>query len=279
MADLDDLQLDKAYDPPRPTRGRGGWRAVLVFCLALVVGFLVWSLVSPLKQSAPVKVETEQRVAQSQPDQPPAVAGEPIDLAPLAETDPIVRELVSRLSSHPRVAAWLATDQLLRNFTVVVLSIADGRSPAQHLRALRPAGEFVAAEDGEVAIIDRRSYRRYDDYADAVGALDARGTAQLYATLKPRIQDAYRELGQPDTDVDATMRKAIIHLLQTPVVEGDVRLAARSVSYEFEDRRLQSLSSAQRQFLRMGPRNVRIIKSKLREIAPHLGIAAETLPQ
>jgi Protein of unknown function (DUF3014) len=279
MADLDDLQLDKAYDPPPYTRRFGGWRVILVIGLVAAVGFLLWSLVWPLRRSAPVKVETEQRVAQTRPEDPKAVAGEQINLAPLGETDPIVRELVGRLSSHPKVAAWLATDQLLRNFTVVLINIADGRSPAQQLRALRPVGEFVVAEEGEQAYIDPRSYRRYDAYADAIGALDPKGTAEVYATLKPRIADAYREMGQPDGDADATLRKAIVHILETPVVEGDVKLASRSVSYEFDDQKLQSLSSAQRQFLRMGPRNMRIIKAKLRELAPMLGIAPETLPR
>ena len=278
MADLDDLQLDKAYDlPPEPRRF--GWRILLVIGLVAAVGFLVWNLVWPFKRSAPVKVETEQRVAQTRPEDPKAVAGEQINLPALADTDPIVRELVGRLSSHPKVAAWLATDQLLRNFTVVLINIADGRTPAQQLRALRPVGEFVASEEGEQAHIDPRSYRRYDAYANAIGALDARGTAEVYATLKPRIADAYREMGQPDGDVDATLRKAIVHILETPVVEGDVKLASKSVSYEFDDPKLQSLSSAQRQFLRMGPRNMRIIKAKLRELAPLLGIAPDTLPR
>src|SRR5262245_28158039 len=140
MADLDDLQLDKAYDLPPESR-RFGWRILLIIGLVAAVGFLVWNLVWPLKRSAPVKVETEQRVAQTRPEDPKAVAGEQIDLPALADTDPIVRDLVGRLSSHPKVAAWLATDQLLRNFTVVLINIADGRSPAQQLRALRPVGE------------------------------------------------------------------------------------------------------------------------------------------
>ena len=279
MADLDDLQLDKGYDLPPPASRLSGWRIVLVAGLLAAVGFLLWNLFWPLRRSAPVKVETEQRVAPTKPDDPKQVAGEQIQLAPLSETDPVVRELVGRLSSHPKVAAWLATDQLLRNFTVVMINIADGRSPAQQLRALRPVGEFVAAEKGEQAYIDARSYRRYDSYADAIGALDARGTAEVYATLKPRIADAYRELGQPDADVDVTFRKAIVHILETPIVEGDVKLASKSVSYEFDDSKLQSLSSGQRQFLRMGPRNMRIIKAKLREMAPFLGIAPEALPR
>jgi hypothetical protein len=42
--------------------------------------------------------------------------------------------------------------------------------------------------------------------------------------------------------------------------------------FAFEDPALESLSPPQRQLLRMGPRNARIVQQKLREIAPYLGI-------
>lgn len=274
MADFSDLQLDKPYDPPPPGRRFGG-RLLLLIPLLAVVGYLVWNLLASRNAPASdVRVQTEQQVAEADKAQPlEPVSGEEIDLPPLGETDPVVRQLVSALSSHPRVAAWLTTDQLIRNFTVVVVNISNGRSPARHLGAVRPTGEFIADEDGEIARIDARSYRRYDEYADAVGALDAEGTARLYATLKPRIQDAYRELGYPDGDFDRAMERALVELLNTPDIDGDVILAPKSVSWEFAEPKLQSLSGAQRQFLRMGPRNMRIVKGKLREIAPLLGIA------
>ena len=206
-------------------------------------------------------------------------AGETIDLPPVNQTDAIVRELVAKLSSHPTVAAWLTTDQLVRNFTAVLDNISTGRTPSGHLGKVRPTGNFQVRDDRGSVWIDPRSYRRYDKYADAVSALDARGAARLYATLKPRIADSYRELGHPDGNVDAALERAVVELLKTPVVEGDVALASKSVAYEFADPRLQSLSSAQRQFLRMGPRNVRLIQAKLREMAPFLGIPAESLPR
>ena len=273
MPDVGDLKLDKPYEPP-PDNRRFGWRALLILLLVLVVGYLVWSLVLQ-RETAPsnVTVETEQQVAGDTPQTLTPEAGEDIDLPELGETDAIVRQLVGALSSHPKVAAWLTTDQLIRNFAVVVVNISTGQSPARHLGGLRPAGEFVAGGDGEIATLDPRSYRRYNDYADAVGALDAQGTARLYATLKPRIQDAYRELGYPEGDSDQALQRAMIELLNTPIVEGDIPLTAKSVSWEFANPKLQSLSSAQRQFLRMGPRNMRIVKAKLREIAPHLGIS------
>ena len=57
-----------------------------------------------------------------------------------------------------------------------------------------------------------------------------------------------------------------------------MRLEPDSVTYKFADPALESLTPVQRQFLRMGPRNVRIIQGKLREIAGFLGIPAENLP-
>lgn len=271
MAELGDLKLDKPYEPP-PDEPRLGWRVLLVVLLVVAVGYLVWSLVQKPEKPAPdVKVQTEQQKAETEKPLTPE-PGDEIDLPELGQTDPIVRQLVGALSSHPKVAAWLTTDQLIRNFTTVVVNIANGRSPSRQLGTVRPTGEFVAREEGEMAHIDPQSYRRYDEYADAIGALDAQGTARLYSTLKPRIQDAYRELGYPEGDFDQAMERAMIEILNTPIVEGEIGLVPKSVSWEFADPRLQSLSSAQRQFLRMGPRNMKIVKGKIREIAPHLGM-------
>lgn len=273
MAELGDLKLDKPYEPP-PEERRFGWRALLLVFLVVVVGYLVWSLVLQREEPASsVKVQTEQQVAGDPSKTLTAVPGEDVDLPPLAETDPIVRQLVGTLSSHPRIAAWLTTDQLIRNFATIVVNISNGRSPARQLGTLRPTGEFIATEDGEGAILDPRSYRRYDEYAAAIGGLDAQGTARLYATLKPRLQDAYRELGYPEGDFDQAMQRAMIELLNTPIVDDEIALAPKKAVWEFADPKLQSLSGAQRQFLRMGPRNMRIVQDKLRELAPLLGIA------
>jgi hypothetical protein len=280
MSDLSDLKLDKwqgSSFEPEPARARWLIPLILLVLLALGVGgyFFLWRRTAA--PATPVRVHTEEPVAPA-PTKPVAEAGEAIDLPPLPETDPIVRQLVGHLSSHPTVTAWLATDQLVRNFTVVVFNIAGGRTPVKHLSRLRPAGTFQVAGTGTNVVIDRRSYRRYDAYADAVAGLDAQGSARLYATLKPRIQEAYRELGHPDGNFDETMERAIVELLKTPVIEGDIALRPKSVTYEFKDPALQSLSSTQRQLLRMGPRNIRLIQAKLREIAPLLGISPQSLP-
>jgi hypothetical protein len=44
------------------------------------------------------------------------------------------------------------------------------------------------------------------------------------------------------------------------------------VLYVYSDPQLESLSAAQKQLLRTGPRNVRLVQARLREIAQHLAL-------
>jgi hypothetical protein len=183
------------------------------------------------------------------------------------------------LSSRPEIAAWLATDGLVRNFAVSLENVASGPTPAKHLRPLAPQQAFRVVDRGRDTIVDPQSYERYDGIAAAVGSLDPNGLAKAYVVLKPRLQDAYKELGHPDANVDQAIETAIVRLLEVPVVERDVRLRpAGGVAYEYEDDRLEALSPAQKQLLRMGPRNVKQIQEKLRAVARALQIPDERLP-
>jgi hypothetical protein len=220
---------------------------------------------------------TEAATAPAPATRPLGAPADSIPLPPLDETDALVRQLVAALSSHPTVAAWLATDDLLRSFTVAVDNIADGATPARRLNALRPAGAFRVIDGDDDLSIDPRSYERYAPLSGAVDSLDPEGTARLYSTLKPRIEDAYAELGR-DRSFDVALERAFVAMLQTPALNGEVRLVPTGgVLYAFENPRVEGLTAAQKQLARMGPRNVRVIQGKLRQIALALGIPAERL--
>jgi hypothetical protein len=203
----------------------------------------------------------------------------PLNLPPVDQSDAAVAALVKALSSHPRVAAWLATKGLVRNFTVVVENIAAGKTPAMHLHALALSSPFQTSGSPDRLAIDARSYRRYDMLAAAVASIDPAGAARLYGGLRPRIDEAYRDLGH-ETSFDAALERAIVLLLETPSPEAPVRLArpVKGVAYPFADARLEGLSAAQKQLVRMGPENARKIQASLRAIALALGVPAERLP-
>jgi hypothetical protein len=283
VIDLNDYQLEHSDEDPvtPPPRSPNflAWGAAIVAVIAVAAG--IWYFTSHRQPSPAPVAQAPVAPPAPAPERPeePLVHAMDIDLPPLAQSDSIVRELVSRLSSHPTIAAWLTTKGLITNFTVVTLNIAEGRTPAKFLRPLAPRGRFRTTGSGEELLVDPRSYDRYNLHADAIAALDSVGTASLYLTLKPRINDAYRELGYPDGDFDRVLERAIGVLLQTPAVDQRVALHAKGVTYAYDDPTLESLSPAQKQFLRLGTRNGGAIRAKLEEVAALLQLHPRDLPR
>jgi hypothetical protein len=284
MSELPDLELQRHGEAQQPAGGESpssgavyGWAALAL--LAAPVVFLIFLWVS--KHAAGVSVTRAVATpASSAPRKSVALgaAEQPIALPPLDQTDDIVRSLVSSLTRDPLVARWLSTSGLIRTFAVAVTNIADGQTPAKHLRVLAPDRPFQITERGDAIFVDPASYHRYDAIARAFSAIDPSGAAHLYGQLKPRIEDAYRQLGVNDRSLDQTVTAAIARLLATPAVEGPIRLQAKGIGYRYADDRLEDLPSAQRQLLRMGPENTKTILASLRRIAYALGIPEADLP-
>ena len=118
--------------------------------------------------------------------------------------------------------------------------------------------------------------------AGVVDSLDARAAAKLVKDLEPLFQQSMSELGDEKREFRATLLKAIDELLRTPVVQGDIPLEEKVLSYHilpFGDEDLQLLSIAQKHLLRTGPKNTTVIQRKLRELALGLGASAQDLPK
>ena len=269
-----DIDLETAASPEDHTPPPRHQVPVVALVVAAILLFGLTAAYVFLRR-APAETQAPANVAKPAPA--PAVR-EQIALPPLDETDPVVRELVGKLSANPVVAAWLTTDSLILNFVAVTSRIANGVTPVAELKAIGPVPRFATRTARDNTYIDRSSYRRYDRYAQAVAALDARGVAELYKTLNPRIKEGYARLTSGDEAFDPVLEKAIVDLLKVPVVEGEIELYPHGTVWAFADPQLQEMSAAQKQLLRMGPQNVRTVQSKLREIATNLGIPESRLP-
>lgn len=280
MNDLPDYELhgipgESSPSTPPPAPRTGLWvAAALLMAAAGAAAYIAfaWQPHPAPRAAAPASTVLK--------ESPPSLGGKaaPVTLPPLDATDTLVRTLVQALSESPAIVAWLPTKGLIRNFTVVVANIADGATPKTHLTVLRPSSAFRIVERDGNAYVDPRGYDRYAVFADAIASVDPAGAARLYATLKPRIEDAHRDLGSADRSFDRTLERAILALLDTPVVDGPLLLKPKGIGYAYADERVESLTGAQKQLLRMGPRNVRIIKTKLRDIGLALGIPPAQLP-
>jgi len=279
MVDVRDVELLKSpeepprLEPPPPAGPSRLW--IVVGILIVAIAAITYFLANRAQRPAPVT--TAARTAPPPTSRPLGADAPAVEVPPLDASDPVVRELVKQVTSNPRIAAWLATNGLVRSFTVGVQNIAEGSTPAARFSVLRPNGAFETTGSGTLEIAPA-SYRRYDDLAAAAASIDPAGAARLYTIVKPRIEEAYRDLGFPDAAFDRALEQAIVALLQVPAVDRPMRVEPKGIGYAYADPQLEGLTAAQKQLLRAGPANVRIIQASLRQIAQALGIPPQRLP-
>lgn len=269
-------------DEERSDEQQKVWKLAVAILVALAaLAAAVYLIVYRKPAAAPEAAKTEEAAKPEAAGNAAAAA----DLSPLAipavaldASDPVVREFARALSADGRFGQWLQTKELVRKFVVAVDNVANGLSPKPHVDFFSPEGAFKIVSDPGGAFVDESGYARYDPVAEVFVSLDTPAAVRLYRGLKPLIRDAYRDLGYPDADFEDTLVKAMAELLGTPVVKGRIRLEKNVVSYAMADGNLEGLSAAQKQLLRMGPKNVERIHKKILELAAALGISELRLP-
>ncbi len=280
MMNLDDMDATLPPDESPPPDNQRLIRlvalAVSVAVVALGIG-AYWLLTDGDTEEAPAAPEPVAEAPVPQPldePEPAPVEPEPVEVPELEESDPFVGAVVGGLSSHPGLTAWLAGERMIRRFVVVVDNIANGRNPAQHVPFMRPAQRLGTTGEAPDTRIAAASYRRYNVHAEIIDSLDAGAVGALYGLLEPLLDAAYSELGYPDTPFSSALRRAIDHLLEVPVLDRPPAVTRGMVFYEYTSERLAALTPAQKQFMGMGPDNVRVVQAKMRAIAQAIGLAA-----
>ncbi|MDX1643667.1 MAG: DUF3014 domain-containing protein [Thermoanaerobaculia bacterium] len=274
MNRLDDYQLADDSQPQsfdtglvKPPKRRPPWPWIgLVLVVVLAAGAAFWWFRSrPEPQpEAPVAAEPAPAAEPEEPQEPP------LELPTLDASDAFLRQMVETLSSHPRLASWLATDNLIRRFTASVVNLSEGLSPRTHLEHMVPAEPFtVRRRDGEI-VPTQKSFARDDTLTEVITALDSEGTVRTYRRLEPLFDEAFADLGYPGREFDKVLVDALDHLLATPVPPEPPRLVEDIDVYVYADPELENLTMAQRHLLRTGPENARRIQAKLAEIRRQL---------
>lgn len=285
MPDLEDFELDGTQDAdgtptpyrPEPPEKRGGLLFPTTLALAAIValGLLAVMFFVFRSPEAHPPAPTPSPVAAATPTPAPSPSATPaVVLPPLEESDDFVRQLVRGLSSHPEIARWLGRTGLIRTLTVVTLNIAAGESPRPHLMFLAPKQGYRTRRAGGVVVPDPAGFTVYDAITGAVTSLDARACAESYRTTEPLFEAAFEEFGQPGVRFRSVLDQAIAALLAVPAPGENVELVPHATVYRYADARLERLTPAQKQFLRMGPRHVQTVKTWLRDFAAALELKA-----
>ncbi|MDA8020221.1 MAG: DUF3014 domain-containing protein [Thermoanaerobaculia bacterium] len=257
-------------DPPND---REGMSPLVVALLILVLLLLAYGGYWWLSRGGDDQPSREDRVAsQEARAQDPAGAvseaegrsAEPeIELPPLAVSDDFVRETAARLSEHPALVRWLARDDLVRRFVATVENVAHGASPRSHLEFMAPSEPFRARRAGGKLVADPESYARYDLLVDVFTSLDIGTAVQLFHTMEPLLDQAYREISPPGADFRDALSQAIDRLLAVDVPSQSPGLEEAVISYRYADAALEELSPAEKHLLRLGPERAARVQTKL----------------
>ena len=253
---------------------------IVVVMIALAIGVYYFFILDRGEEQPAAEEAIEQVEAAATEEGEESAESEEVEplQVDLDDSDPLVRDLIKGLTSNPQLANWAKTNDLILKFVAGVDNIANGQSPRAQVDFFTLSEGFHVVEKNGRTYIDPASYSRYTPVAEAFDSLDTEGTVRLYKQLKPVIQEAYEDLGYPDTDFENTLARAVAELLRVPIVT-DILLEKKIISYAMVDPELEDLSQAQKHLLRMGPENILRIQSKLRDLAQALGISRSKLPR
>lgn len=194
------------------------------------------------------------------------VGGVSFVLPALAESDALYSEDLLTLSSQLQRLLF-AKDQVKKTI-FSINDIAQGlRPPLKRLRELSFSEPFLVAQRGGITVLSEQSYQRYNKWAEAINDIDVQAAVVLYKKYLPLFQLVFAEFSYPDHyQVLDSILAATSNIIKAPIIHKKIALVRHSVRYKFADPKLEKLSPLDKQMLRMGPRNTRMIQDKLREL-------------
>ncbi len=197
-------------------------------------------------------------------DSTPVVKQPPLPL--LAASDKAFQR--DLLAVSPALKFMFVEPQTIRLVMSILNDISQGlRPPLKLLRKFNLLGEFKVKKVGKKFYMNAQSYHRYDRLAQAIKSIDTQKAVRLYQKYQPLLAQVFGEYSYPKiyTVLDI-VQGAAAKILRIPVIESEIELLHPTVRYRFADPKLESLSALEKQMLRMGAENTRIIQAKLREL-------------
>ena len=243
---------------------------------AILLAGAVWyfALRTPEEPPAPEPVVVEEPVETA--PAPAPVVPEPrtvtpppepaVPLPPLSSSDAEVAAALNESFGQQAVSQYLNPGDIIRKLVVTVDNLARPTLPLDKRIVAATPGLFVIAGPEDARYLSDENYARYTPFVTLVSRTEASTLVAVYRRYYPLMQEAWLELGYPQTNFEARVIEVIDHLLAAPTVAAPVDLMQPKVLYEYRDPLLENRSSGQKILMRIGPDHAATLKARLREI-------------
>lgn len=205
---------------------------------------------------------------------PPPTVQSDAPLPDLFNSDAYVLDALNALFAHPQLAQWLVSEHLIQRFVAFVDALPN-RKLSTHLWPAKPAsGRFFVQEEAATTVIGPANSARYDAHVAVLTGVDSQAAVALYLRLYPLLQQAYRDLGDPDRHFNDRFVAVLDHLLAAPEPAPPVAVTLDDKGrWIYVDGALESASAGQKFLMRLGPKHEAAVKAKLREFRTALAAA------
>jgi len=220
----------------------------------------------PPKIQFPVPVAPVEPVPVEIPSAGPTELVEEVEKTPseLAVPELPIEEQITFLFDWREYGQLFLMEALINHFVVTIDNMTGPKLPQKFSFTQPPAGKFMVQKETEDSLyLDPKNYDRYSKFVQFAEAADVKRFVAFYVKHYQVFQSAYEELGYPNRYFNDRLVEVIDHVLSTPDVREQLRLAQPKVYYTLADPDLESLSAGQKILIRIGPGNAAKVKAKL----------------
>ena len=214
---------------------------------------------------APVMAEIEEPTPQPQPPPPPAQAEKP--LPRLEESDDAVRDAIGDIPLGTAGQQYVMPGNIIERSASLIYLMAQGDVPYKLLPVSRPKAAFPISDDGNQVVTDPAGFERYNALTLWLESLELEPLLSSLDRFIPLFREAWSYYGEDRAAFDMAVVMALDLVIATPEVDlSEARLIRKEAVWIFEDPAIEGLAPIQKQVLRMGPENAKILKAKAAEM-------------
>ena len=223
---------------------------------------------APPPEPPPSPIMTAIEEPAPEPSEPPPPPPEPVEdpLPRLEESDDAVRDAVGDIPLGTAGQQYLIPGNIIERSASLIYLMAQGDVPYKLLPVSRPKAAFPIRDDGTQVVTDPAGFERYDALTQWLQSLDLESLLSSLEWFIPLFREAWSYYGEDPAAFDFAVVMTLDLVIATPEIDlSEARLIRKEAVWIFEDPAIEGLAPIQKQVLRMGPENAKILKAKAAE--------------